>query len=343
MQPGDVVVEFNGKPVKDSDSLVAMVVNTKPGHDGAGDDLPQQPAQDAERDDWRARSRRRAVARNARRGGGGRETPNSADPDRLRHDAGPDHARHRAPPRPAAEHRRRGGQRRGAQQSGGAGGIGPGDVILEVNRQKVANISQVTRELQKVQRRAAGVRAGLARRQQPLLHDDEALEGRPADVPATAVSAAGSAGLGIIAISEAGMLAQIEPFWSWHTPIAWTGFILFADAWIWQRRGESRSGTIAPRLRLHDARERAAVDRLRGVQQVLAVQLALRRPAADRCCVRYIGYAWAFATIWPAILIAAELVGAIRDRRAPAYRRLDPVALPLDARPGRASSRARRC
>ena len=27
----------------------------------------------------------------------------------------------------------------------------PGDVILEVNRQKVANVSQVTRELQKVQ------------------------------------------------------------------------------------------------------------------------------------------------------------------------------------------------
>ncbi|MGH9410177.1 MAG: S1C family serine protease, partial [Vicinamibacterales bacterium] len=31
MQPGDVVVEYNGKPVKDSDALVAMVVNTKPG------------------------------------------------------------------------------------------------------------------------------------------------------------------------------------------------------------------------------------------------------------------------------------------------------------------------
>ena len=30
-------------------------------------------------------------------------------------------------------------------------GISPGDVILEVNRQKVANVSQVTRELQKVQ------------------------------------------------------------------------------------------------------------------------------------------------------------------------------------------------
>src|SRR4051812_44074927 len=31
IEPGDVVIEFGGKPVKDSDSLVAMVVNTKPG------------------------------------------------------------------------------------------------------------------------------------------------------------------------------------------------------------------------------------------------------------------------------------------------------------------------
>jgi serine protease Do len=31
------------------------------------------------------------------------------------------------------------------------GGVIPGDVILEVNRQKVANVSQITRELQKVQ------------------------------------------------------------------------------------------------------------------------------------------------------------------------------------------------
>ena len=31
LEPGDVIVEFNGKPVKDSDSLVGMVVSTKPG------------------------------------------------------------------------------------------------------------------------------------------------------------------------------------------------------------------------------------------------------------------------------------------------------------------------
>src|SRR5262249_35714832 len=31
LEPGDVVVEFGGKPVKDSDALVGMVVSTKPG------------------------------------------------------------------------------------------------------------------------------------------------------------------------------------------------------------------------------------------------------------------------------------------------------------------------
>ena len=35
------------------------------------------------------------------------------------------------------------------------------------------------------------------------------------------------------------MLARIEPFYHWHTPIAWTGFILLADALVWKRRGNS--------------------------------------------------------------------------------------------------------
>ena len=33
LQPGDVIVEFNGRPVKDSDALVAMVVAHQAGHD----------------------------------------------------------------------------------------------------------------------------------------------------------------------------------------------------------------------------------------------------------------------------------------------------------------------
>ena len=42
-----------------------------------------------------------------------------------------------------------------------------------------------------------------------------------------------------MALSQAAVFAKIEPFWSWHTPIAWTGYILFIDGLIWHRRGES--------------------------------------------------------------------------------------------------------
>ena len=44
---------------------------------------------------------------------------------------------------------------------------------------------------------------------------------------------------GIMVFSEAATLAKIEPFWSWNTPICWTGFILFADAIVYRARGNS--------------------------------------------------------------------------------------------------------
>jgi hypothetical protein len=140
----------------------------------------------------------------------------------------------------------------------------------------------------------------------------------------------GLAGLAIIAISEAAMLAHIEPFWSWHTPIAWTGFILFADGWIWKRRGESP-------LRNH--RAEMTVLTLASVPLWVIFEIYNKYSLhnwhyvglPDVLLVRYIGYAWAFATISPAILICAELVGAIHDRRAPEYRRRDPVKVPLGA------------
>jgi hypothetical protein len=135
-------------------------------------------------------------------------------------------------------------------------------------------------------------------------------------------------GLGIILISEAGMFARIEPFWSWHTPIAWTGFILFADGWIWKRRGESP---------LKNDRAEMVFLALASIPLWIIFELYNKYAIAnwhyvglpETLLIRYFGYAWSFATIWPAILITAELVGSIRDRRAPAYRRADPVRIPL--------------
>src|SRR5258706_1685415 len=126
------------------------------------------------------------------------------------------------------------------------------------------------------------------------------------------------------------MLAKIEPFWSWHTPIAWTGYLVFIDGWIWHRRGESpirndRAEVVflalvsIPLWIIFEEYNKYTLSNWHylGLPEILLV--------------RYIGYACAFSTIWPAILITAELVGAIRDRRAPAYPRVDPERIPLDA------------
>jgi hypothetical protein len=137
-------------------------------------------------------------------------------------------------------------------------------------------------------------------------------------------------GLGIIAMSEAGMLAKMEPFWSWHTPIAWTGYIVFVDGLIWKIRGESP---------LRNDRAEMAFIALVSVPLWIVFELYNKYTLhnwhyvglSDVLLVRYFGYAWAFATIWPAIFETAELVGSLRDRRAPDYRRLEPLPQPLDA------------
>jgi serine protease Do len=151
IQPGDVVVEFNGKPIKDSDTLVSTVVNTKP-----GSTVPvtifrnnQRKSVNLTIDELDLDAEQ---SRQARRGGGSPDTPDqppsqtamgmTLDP------ITPEIARRAELP----------------ANTGGAlvtdidrnspaanGGIQPGDVILEVNRKKVANVSQVTRELQNVQ------------------------------------------------------------------------------------------------------------------------------------------------------------------------------------------------
>jgi len=126
------------------------------------------------------------------------------------------------------------------------------------------------------------------------------------------------------------MLAKIEPFWSWHTPIAWTGYLLFVDAWIWKRRGESP---------IRNDRAEVVFMALVSIPLWIIFEQYNKHALSnwhylglpDVLLLRYFGYAWAFATIWPAILFTAELVGALRDRRAPEYRRLEPARRPLDA------------
>ena len=114
--------------------------------------------------------------------------------------------------------------------------------------------------------------------------------------------------------SEAATLAKIEPFWSWNTPICWTGFILFADAIVYRARGHSwiRSSP----------REFAALT-IASIPLWLVFEcynLYLDNwyyvGLPENWWLRMFGYAWSFATISPAIFEGAELFAVLRAGRA---------------------------
>jgi hypothetical protein len=134
-------------------------------------------------------------------------------------------------------------------------------------------------------------------------------------------------GLAVIIISQVGMFVRVEPFYSWHTPTAWTGYILLVDGLVWRRRGTSL---------IRDAPAEFCF------LTFVSVPLWVVFEMYNKCCLenwyylglpewrplRYFGYIWSFATIWPAIFETGDLVSELRDRRAPATRATPHAAYP---------------
>ena len=145
LQPGDVVTEYNGRPVTDSDALVSMVVATKP-----GSSVPLTVYRDGKR-----QSKNITIGEldlDAEQGASRPEqTENDTEPTTT--DFGmviapitPEDARELQLPR------ERGGAivssvNRASPASNA--GVLPNDVILAINRVAVTNVAQVTRELQR--------------------------------------------------------------------------------------------------------------------------------------------------------------------------------------------------
>jgi hypothetical protein len=130
------------------------------------------------------------------------------------------------------------------------------------------------------------------------------------------VNAGALAGLAIMIGSEAATLAKLEPFYSWNTPICWTGFILFADSVVYRARRQSW---------MRSAPGEFALLAVASIPLWLVFEfynLFLDNwnytGLPGNWWLRMLGYAWAFATIWPAIFEGAELVGLAWD---PAGRR----------------------
>jgi len=122
----------------------------------------------------------------------------------------------------------------------------------------------------------------------------------------------------IMVASETCMIARIEPFYTFHTPIAWTGYILLVDGLVWRSRGESwlRNAPaeflflaiFSVPLWLVFEFYNAFIENWRYVG------------LPDQLVWRLFGYGWSFATIWPAIFETGDLVSSWRDRRAPPAR-----------------------
>ncbi len=144
LQRGDVIVEFNGRPVADNGALVDLVVATKP-----GTSVPVTIYRNKERRtlnvtigelnldaEQRGQSARRESAEEPTATGFGMEvgpiTPEIARELELERNRGGAIVINVERNSPAAN-----------------AGLRPNDVIVEVNQQAVANVSQVQRELQK--------------------------------------------------------------------------------------------------------------------------------------------------------------------------------------------------
>ena len=145
MKAGDVILEFNGRPVKDNDDLVAKVVSTKP-----GTTVPITVMRDKKRQslnvtvgelDLDAEQQSRNVRPDSTAEpltGLGMDIEQITAEDARQLDL------------PSGQG---GAIVSNVARSGPAfnAGVQPGDVILEVNRTAVRNVSQVTRELQRAQ------------------------------------------------------------------------------------------------------------------------------------------------------------------------------------------------
>lgn len=117
-------------------------------------------------------------------------------------------------------------------------------------------------------------------------------------------------GLGIMVVTQAATLAGIEPFATWNTPIAWTGFILFADGVVYHVRGDSWIRSAPREFALLAAVSIPLWIIFEGYN--LVINNWYYSGLIESFWLRQFGFAWAFATIWPAIFEAAELVAVVR-------------------------------
>ena len=125
----------------------------------------------------------------------------------------------------------------------------------------------------------------------------------------------GWAGLAIVGAAEALLFFKAGWFVStYFTPIVWTGYILLVDAMVSSLKGESRLSRPAEFLAL--AFWSIPLWLIFEAYNLRLVNWTyVGRPLSPP--LQVYGYAWAFATIWPAIYETADLIEALGLFHAP--------------------------
>ncbi|MFB3923504.1 MAG: hypothetical protein ACE145_17415 [Terriglobia bacterium] len=119
----------------------------------------------------------------------------------------------------------------------------------------------------------------------------------------------GWAGLGIVLLAEILLFAGVRWVATFFTPIAWTGYLLMVDAAVWSLRGESRL-VSTPRHFFALAFWSVPLWLIFEAYNLRMENWTYVGLPAN-LAVRYVGYGWSFATIWPAILETADLIEAL--------------------------------
>jgi serine protease Do len=148
IEPGDVIIQFNGRPIKNSDELVKMVVATKPGTSVAVKVLRNKLEQtlNVTVDELDLEAEQQTTR------GGGRDNSNPNEPPEE-HGSGFGLTLQNVTPQIARRLQLPSG-RTGAvvtevdQDGPSAGILRPGDVILSINRRPVSSAAEAGRELQ---------------------------------------------------------------------------------------------------------------------------------------------------------------------------------------------------
>ena len=116
----------------------------------------------------------------------------------------------------------------------------------------------------------------------------------------------GWVGLGIIGISEILLFSGVDFGRTYFTPLVWTGYILLVDSLVYKNKGASlifnRPAEFALMLPLSVGFWLIFEFYNLYIKNWHYVNLP------EDLFWRWVGYAWAFATIWPAILETAEVL-----------------------------------